>query len=276
MIEDGLIPAPIPLGETVFTGFNLGLTAAVAVGLALLAMAMHPPPDRVVRADAEALDRLGTWQPPARPEAPTPAERLMHGALLNRAIGLMGVAQFAIATSRTGLNLTLDSVNLLVLGLALLLHESPAALLDAAGEAVKPLHGVVLQFPLYAGIQGIIKGTALAGVLADAFVRVATRDTFPLVVFWYSAVLDYFVPSGGGKWAIEALYVLKAGGALGVPVPEVAMAYAYGDMATNLVQPFWAIPLLAVARLDFRDILGFELVVFAAYTAVLSAVLLLA
>jgi short-chain fatty acids transporter len=167
-------------------------------------------------------------------------------------------------------------VNLLFLSLGLVLHPTPASVIKAAEEAVRPLHGVILQFPLYAGIYGILKGTALAAAIASAFLAVATPRTFPLIVFWYSAVLDYFVPSGGGKWAIEALYVLRAGQALGVPVTEVAMAYAYGDMATNIIQPFWAIPLLGVARLEFRDILGYSILAFALYAAAISAFLLIA
>src|SRR3972149_11112825 len=115
-----------------------------------------------------------------------------------------------------------------------------------------------------------MKGTALAGLFAKAFLSVATPWTYPLLVFLYSAVLNYFVPSGGGKWAMEALYVLQAGDTLGVPVGRVAMAYAYGDMATNLIQPFWAIPLLSVARLAFRDILGYELLPLPAYRAIVG------
>ena len=186
----------------------------------------------------------------------------------------MGVLYVFSLVRAGGVNLTLNSVNLLFLSLGLLLHPTVASLLQAAEEGIRPLHGVVLQFPLYAGIAGIIEGTGLASVFASWFLAVANARTYPLVVFWYSAVLDYFVPSGGGKWAIEASYVLRAGAQLGVGVPEVAMAYAYGDMATNIIQPFWAIPLLGVARLEFRDILGFEILVFALYTALMSAVLL--
>jgi short-chain fatty acids transporter len=104
---------------------------------------------------------------------------------------------------------------------------------------------------------------------------VATPRSFPLVVFLYSAVLNYFVPSGGAKWAMEAAYLLDAAGRLEVPVPEVAMAYAYGDMATNLIQPFWAIPLLGVARLEFRDILGYEMLMLAVYSVLVTVALLL-
>ncbi len=276
MIKDGLIPGPIPLAETVFTPINLGLTAAVILGLTAFAALVHPTPDRVVRADPDAVGSLAAFVPPARPEDPTPADRLMHGAFANRAVGALGILYIARHVGASGVNLTLDTVNLLFLSLGILLHPSPASVLKASEEAARALHGVVLQFPLYAGIYGIVKGTGIAALLAGAFVSVATARTFPLIVFWYSAFLDYFVPSGGGKWAIEALYVIKAGNALGVPVATVAMAYAYGDMATNIIQPFWAIPLLSVARLDFRDILGYEILVFALYSAFMSVALLLA
>ena len=275
MIRDGLIAGPIPLSETVFTTRNLALTAAVVVALTAFAVRLHPPPGQETRADAQALAGLGAFAPPAAPAAPAPAERLMHSRVLHRLVGAAGIAYMALQVASAGANLTLDSVNLLFLSLGLVLHPSPASVIKAAEEAVRPLHGVVLQFPLYAGIYGILKGTALAAAIASAFLAVATARTFPLIVFWYSAVLDYFVPSGGGKWAIEALYVLRAGQALGVPATEVAMAYAYGDMATNIVQPFWAIPLLGVAGLEFRDILGYSILMFAVYTAGLSAFLLL-
>jgi short-chain fatty acids transporter len=275
MIRDGLIAGPIPLSETIFTPLNLGLTAFVTVGLTVFAWLLHPPEGQVVRADARALEALAGFEPPLRPEEARPADRLMYSRWLHRVVGALGVGYMTTQIAARGVNLTLDSVNLLFLSLGLVLHPTPASVIKAAEEAVRPLHGVVLQFPLYAGIYGIMKGTALAASLAAAFLSVATARTFPLIVFWYSAVLDYFVPSGGGKWAIEALYVLGAGQALGVPVTEVAMAYAYGDMATNIIQPFWAIPLLGVARLEFRDILGYEILVFALYTTVLSAFLLL-
>ena len=276
MIRDGLIPGPIPLSETVFTARNLLLTAAVTVGLTVFSVLLHPPAGQATAADPRALEGLSAYEPPPRTASPTPAERLMDSALLHRLVGALGLGYMVLQMAATGLNLTLDSVNLLFLSLGLVLHPTPASVLKAAEEAVRPLHGVILQFPLYAGIYGILKGTALAGAIASAFLAVATARTFPLIVFWYSAVLDYFVPSGGGKWAIEALYVLRAGHALGVPVTEVAMAYAYGDMATNIIQPFWAIPLLGVARLEFRDILGYSILAFALYTAAISAFLLLA
>ena len=275
MVRGGMLAAPVPLFETIFTARNLVLMAGVVIGFTLFVVLLHPPAERTVTARAASVEALTTFAPPPRPETPTPADRVVHGPWLNRAIGAMGLAYIGLLVSGGGLSLTLDSVNLIFLSLGMLLHPSPASLLRAAEEASRSLHGVVLQFPLYAGIYGIMKGTALASVITHAFLSVATARTYPLVVFLYSSVLNYFVPSGGGKWAIEAPYVLSAGAALGVPVARTAMAYAYGDMATNIIQPFWAIPLLSVARLEFRDILGYEILMWALYTAIVSAVLLL-
>jgi short-chain fatty acids transporter len=275
MIRDGLLAAPVPLSETIFTAANLGLMAVVVAVLTGFAALLHPARERTLSASAEALAGLATFEPPLRPAAPTPAERLVHGPWLNRALGLLALAYVLLQVREGAFAATLDSVNLIAIGLGLLLHPSPASLGKAAEEASRPLHGVVLQFPLYAGIYGIIKDTGLVESLTDAFLAVSTPGSYPLVVFGYSAVLNYLVPSGGAKWAMEAPYVLGAAKQLGVPATSVAMAYAYGDMATNLIQPFWAIPLLGVARLEFRDILGYELLCLAVYAVLVSAALVL-
>lgn len=275
LIRDGLLRAPVPLAATILTPENLAFTAVVTVGLSLLAGSLHPRGEGTVQAEATALDRIAAFDAPEAPAAPTPADRLMHAPWLNRAIGALGLVYLALQVRASAWSPTLDSVNLVVLTLALLLHPSPASVVRAAEEASRPLHGVVLQFPLYAGIYGIIKDTGLAEALAHAFLAIATPATFPFVVFVYSAILNYWVPSGGAKWAMEAPYLLVAAGTLGVGPARVAMAYAYGDMATNLIQPFWAIPLLGVARLQFRDILGFELIFLAVYGAAVAGLLLL-
>ena len=275
MIRDGLLSAPVPLGETIFTTWNVVLLLVVFATLTGLAALLHPPKNQVVRADRETLLALGTFHSPERPDNPTPAERLMHASWVGRFLGALGAA-YVVAEWYTGrFSFTLDSVNLLALVAALLLHKSPAALGRAAEEAAKPLHGIVLQFPLYAGIYGVIKDTGLVTAAANAFLSFATAHTFPLVVFLYSAVMDYLVPSGGAKWAMEAPYLLQAGQQLGVPPTRLVMAYAYGDMATNLIQPFWAIPLLGVARLDFRDIVGYEIIVLVVYASLVGVALLL-
>jgi short-chain fatty acids transporter len=275
MIRDGLLEAPVPLSQTILTAGNLGLVALVVAVLTAFAALLHPSRERTVSVSPERLAGLAAFAPPPRPSSPTPAERLMHGPWLNRGLGLLGLVYVGLLARTGSFAATLDSVNLVALSLGLVLHPNPASLGSAAEEAARPLHGVVLQFPLYAGIYGIIRDTGLVEALTRAFLAVSTPGTFPVVVFAYSGLLNYLVPSGGAKWAMEAPYVLGAARELGVPVTSVAMAYAYGDMATNLVQPFWAIPLLGVARLEFRDILGYELLALAVYAALVAGALLL-
>jgi short-chain fatty acids transporter len=276
MIKDGLVPGPVPLALTVFTPTNLGLMLAVAVVLTAFAALLHPERERTRSVDQPALEALAAFEPPPRPSAPTPAQRLTHARALNGALGLLGLVYVLLQLGKGSFAATLDSVNLIALSLALLLHPSPASLVRAAEQAARPLHGVVLQFPLYAGIYGIIKDTGLVAALTHALLSVSTRASYPLVVFGYSGFLNYWVPSGGAKWAMEAPYVLGAARELHVPATTVAMAYAYGDMATNLIQPFWAIPLLGVARLEFRDILGYELLALVVYSVLVAAALLVA
>jgi short-chain fatty acids transporter len=127
-----------------------------------------------------------------------------------------------------------------------------------------------VQFPFYAGIYGIIKGAHLETAIGNAFAHAATAQTYPALIYWYSGVVNYFVPSGGSKWAIEAPYIVKAGHDIGANMNFTVLAYAWGDMLTDIIQPFWAIPLLAIARLSFRDIMGYGLVFFLAYALLVT------
>jgi short-chain fatty acids transporter len=146
-----------------------------------------------------------------------------------------------------------------------LLHRTPASLLKGAREAGESIWGVVLQFPFYAGIFGIIQYSGLQDVIAGWFLAVAGKQTYPAMIYWYSGIVNYFVPSGGSKWAIEAPYVVAAGMKLGVPNQLTVLTYAWGDMMTDIIQPFWAIPLLSMARLNFRDIMGYCVMIFIVY-----------
>ncbi|ATB35525.1 Short chain fatty acids transporter [Cystobacter fuscus] len=257
----------IPIERTLLSPFNLGLTAVVVTGLGLLAWALHPSPERAVRVDPKVLERFQDFEPPERPAGHSPALWLDYAPVLTTVFGVLGVVWFARAMWLGGgwKALNLNAVNFLFLTLAVLLHGTPARLLKASEEAASVLHGIVLQFPLYAGIYGIFKATGLTERIGQLFVSLSTSATFPAIVYLYSGVVNYFVPSGGSKWAIEAPYLLEAARTLGVAPEKVVLAYAWGDMATDLIQPFWALPLLTVARLDFKDILGFLLVAFVFY-----------
>lgn len=261
----------LPLTETVFQPWPLFIAATVCAALAALCPMLLPPPDKRVHA-VTIQPILPDGAQPAQPvsESQSAAVRLEESRLVNLAVGVPGLIWLVDHFWTSGVALTLDTVNFCVLVLAILCHPSPRSLVRSARQAGGLLHGIVLQFPLYAGMYGIIKDSGLARTISDVFVGLTGPRSFLLFVFWYSSAMNYFVPSGGSKWAIEAPYLLDAASRLGVDTGRLAVSYAFGDMGTNLIQPFWALPLLAVAKLDFKDILGFELVLCAVYLVLVS------
>ena len=115
----------------------------------------------------------------------------------------------------------------------------------------------MIQFPLYAGIMGILAGSGLIGIISDFFVKISTPETFPVYTFFSAGLVNFFVPSGGGQWAVQGGIVLEAAKALDVPFGKAVMALAYGDQITNMLQPFWALPLLGITGLKARQILPY-------------------
>ena len=164
--------------------------------------------------------------------------------------------------------LNLNILNLAFLLAGFLLHGTPSRLMAAVQDATPAVWGVILQFPFYAGIAGIITSTHLSQQIAAAFVSVSTPTTFPALVALYSAVLGVFVPSGGSKWVIEAPYVMQAAHALKTHLGWVVSAYDLGEALANLIQPFWMLPILGLFRLAARDVMGYTMVVFFALTPV--------
>lgn len=257
----------IPATATIFHHFNLGLMLLVLLGLTAFAWALHPSPERTLTIPPETLGQLDQFEPPVPGPESTVASRIDYGRGLNLLIGAFGFGWLAWYLTTQGFLLTLDVVNFALLMTGILLHPSPMSVVAAADQGARLVSGVILQFPFYAGMFGVIQGTGLAKLLGEWIASRATATTYPLLVYWYSGIVNYFVPSGGSKWAIEAPFLIDAAQRLGVPVDQVVIAYSWGDMATNLIQPFWALPLLAAARLGFRDIVG--------YTAMFCLVILL-
>lgn len=268
----------IPIARTTFSTFNLILVAVVVLVFSILTPLLHPPREETVEAGPEQLAAIRLFRPPARPagtDARTPAARIDYSRAVNLTFGALALAWLGTYLARPQHPVTLDTLNFCMLALGVMLHPSAASLVRAAEDAGGLVFGIILQFPIYSGIYGIIKGTGLAVAAAHAFTAIATPATYPAIVFWYSGLVNYFIPSGGSKWAVEAPYILGASKALGVPYAKTVIAYAWGDMSTNIIQPFWAIPLLAAARIDFREILRFCFILFCVYVPLVSLAFLL-
>ncbi|MFD1883204.1 short-chain fatty acid transporter [Paracoccus pacificus] len=242
----------VPTSDTIFAYWNLAIVVALFIVVPLANRMMMPDEAETVLIDPALLRDDETSAPPVT----TPAEWMENSPILMWIIGLAGVV-WLIYHFIGGGALNLNVVNFLFLFLGILFHGTPRSLLNALGEAVKGGAGIVIQFPFYAGIMAIMTQTGLATTLSEWFVSISTAETLPFWSFIAAGIVNIFVPSGGGQWAVQAPVMLPAAAALGADIPRVAMAVAWGDAWTNLLQPFWALPMLGIAGLRARDIMGF-------------------
>jgi len=192
------------------------------------------------------------------------AEKFDHNMWIGRTIGILGITGI-ILDSQFGsgkFSLTHNTVNLILLSLGLIIHGSAVSYSKAVTVSVRGTSGIILQYPFYGGIMGLIEGSGLGHFIAHQFIGFATVQTLPFFAYLAATLTKLFVPSGGGEWAVEGPVMLSAAKNLGAAFGKTTMGIAYGNMVGNLFQPFWAIPLLAVLGLRARDIMGFCLVVF--------------
>ena len=264
--------------HTIFLWQSLVSVAVEVIVVTTVMWAATPPVSRARTAAALGIPLEADEPAPPRPAVVPPGAWLEHSPLLSLVVVALGAAYLVryFAATADPLNaLTLNVVNLLFLLAGVLLHGTPARLMHAVQAATPAVWGVILQFPFYAGIAGIITTTHLSERVADLFVRVSTPATFPPLVAIYSAVLGVFVPSGGSKWVIEAPYVMAAAHELRVHLGWVVAAYDLGEALANLVQPFWMLPVLGLFHLRARDVMGYTLIVFAVLAPVVLALVAL-
>ncbi|PTX58310.1 short-chain fatty acids transporter [Melghirimyces profundicolus] len=247
----------VPTSETIFAAFSLGPALFLILTLPLFIRFLQPRKEERVMVDPGLLEDSPSFPSAAREEVSTPAEKLEQSRWISWIIGAMGLIYIGMFLSENGGQLDLNIVIFIFLILGLILHQTPKRYLGALFGAVRETGGIVIQFPFYAGIMGMMSLSGLGKVISQGFVSLSSETTFPLFAFLSAGVLNIFVPSGGGQWAIQGPIMLPAGQALGVNPAKTAMAVAWGDAWTNLVQPFWALPLLAIAKLGARDIMGF-------------------
>jgi short-chain fatty acids transporter len=213
-----------------------------------------------------------TYQPAivdiGRPDKP--GEWLEYSPLLTVVICSLGAVYLVreVAAGGPAILLELNHYVFAFLMASLLLHWRPKSFVAAVGRAVPSAAGVLVQYPLYAGMVRMMTESGLARTLAHAFVAVSTAHTFPVFVGIYSAVLGLFVPSAGGKWLIEAPYVLDAAKSLHVHLGWVVQTYNASEALANLIHPFWMLPLLGILDLKARDIVGYTVLQFVTHVPV--------
>jgi short-chain fatty acids transporter len=258
---DGVITEGIGLGSTVFTPWNLLICLVILILMPIVNSKMHPDPKDVIAVDPKLL----VEEEEQTRTATTIAEKLEDSRILSLFVVVIGViylVQYFVASGNILNSLSLNIVNLIFLLLGILLHGTPINYVRAIGSAAGGAAGVILQFPFYAGIQAMMVGhpegaNSLAGVISNFFVSISNTITFPVWTFLSAGIVNFFVPSGGGQWTVQAPIVLPAAQKLGVDYGVACMSIAWGDAWTNLLQPFWALPALGIAGLGARDIMGY-------------------
>ena len=261
------ISGAIPLRETIYTWQSL-VTAAILISASLLVAYFSAPLSSMKTAAffGVGTDSAGGSAQPyvQKSTGRRPADWLENTPVLSIVIGVLGLAYIAQVVASRGpfAALDLNTYNLLFLMAGLLLHWTPRSFTRAVNNAVPATAGVLIQFPFYGGIFGIVTMSPLSRDLAHFLLRISSHGSLPVFVAIYSAALGFFVPSGGSKWIIEAPYVLQAARDLRVHLGWIVQIYNASEALPNLINPFWMLPLLGILKIRARDLVGYTLLYF--------------
>lgn len=260
-IPQGLveISGVIPMTQTIFLWQSITLAVVLIVISVAIAYYSCPRPEHAKTAAMMGIrfEELTVADAPPR----TPAERLEHSPALTIFAVVLLLAYLWYQASEKGIFAAIDlnNFNLFFLAIGLLLHWRPKSFLKAVANSVPATAGVLIQFPFYAGIFGIISKTSIEHTLSGFFVQIATENTFPIILSVYSFILGVFIPSGGGKWVVEAPYVLQAASELKMHLGWTVQTYNASETLPNLLNPFFMLPLMGILNAKARDLVGFSI-----------------
>jgi short-chain fatty acids transporter len=262
----------VPLSHSLLAPFNLVPVVILFVVLPFVFSRMEP-----AEADMQPADqaRLVAEDAPKLRETHAGFGGVLDRAwILNLCLVIAAFGYLGLQMARGTFHLDINSLILIFLALGLLLHGRPIAYVEAVNNAARITGPLLLQYPVYGGIMGIMTATGLAGIIAKWFIAVATPATLPFWAFISSIIISIFVPSGGGHWAVQGPFIVPAAVALHVNQAAASQAVGYGEGVANMIQPFWALPLLAIAGIGMRRVLGFTVMSFFISLVVFGASLL--
>lgn len=247
------LPDLIATSSTIFSWWNLVLFGILLILIPLLLYYLAK------RCKPTPINFQLIKPPETTSEKPTGADRLDFSKWLAIIFGSVILIAFVVQYYEQLISfiLTPNMLNFFMLGLAIILHGSFKNFLNAVEEAISGASGILIQFPLYFGIIGIMSSTGMVTDISSFFVSIANETTLPIYTFFSAGLVNIFVPSGGGQWAIQGPVIVDAAHQLGVPLNKMIMALAYGDQITNMLQPFWALPLLGITKLKAKEILPY-------------------
>lgn len=249
------IPEVINYSQTVFSWWNLILffVVLIAVSTTFYFLGKKAIPTNI---------NLPEYVMNVEDKPITRAEKLDHSRLLAFIFGILILITFLYRylEDLKVLKITPNLINFFMLGLGILFHGSFKKFTNAVKESIGDISGILIQFPLYFGIMGIMKSTGMVALISNFFVSIASAETLPIFTFFSAGLVNVFVPSGGGQWVVQGPIVVESALQLDVPLPKAIMALAYGDQITNMLQPFWALPLLGITKLKAKEILPYTLI----------------
>jgi short-chain fatty acids transporter len=263
----------LPLGSMLFTPLNLIPAVLLLIALPILFCAIEPSDKDVQPANLTATGDPENAQESRGPK--TLARRLEESCVLNLMMVAAGIIALSCIWRQSGFSLDLNSVIFLFLIAGLLLHWRPIAYIEAVNRAARVTGPLILQYPLYGGIMGILISTGLADVVAKAFIQLANAHTLPFWNYLASLFISLFVPSAGGHWAVQGPFAVPAAVGLHASQAATAMGVAYGEQVADMIQPFWALPVVAVAGISIRRVMGFTVMSFLLGTVLFGAALLI-
>ena len=258
----------IPVSETILAPYSIIMVITFLIVIPLVCRAMMPKDEDIVevRLSHGTNDSDHDLSPDKIKETPlsknkkTFADILENSKMLTAIPALAGTIYVVIFFINRGFDLNLDIVNFILLILGLIAYRTPIAYAHAIDDGIKSCGQVVLQFPFYAGIMGMMAASGLVTVASQWMVSIATPDTFPLIALVSAGIVNLFVPSAGGQWAVQGPILVEAASQLKVDMGLTIMAFTYGDQLTNGLQPMWMLPLLGIVDLKAKDILGYTAV----------------
>ena len=261
--ELSALPDRIDYSGTIFSAMNLTVMVALLVCIPLALQLLN----KYVKKSVPDLNLNGLETKEISTEIePIGAQKLDASALFIKSGGILVLVicvldMFVWSTSVLDF-INPDGINLLLFGLCLTLHKHVNGFLDACKEAITGSVGILIQFPLYFGIMGLMNASGLVQMMSNFFVSISNQTTFPIFTYISAGIVNVFVPSGGGQWGVQGPVIMQASSTLGVDYGKAIMALAYGDQLTNMLQPFWALPLLGITKLKATDILPYTCYLF--------------
>ena len=244
----------IPLKDTIFTAYNAFVCIGLLIVMPIVCKKMTPKTPTPI--NPELLREEPNFNINLDSNA-TFAQKLEESRILALTIVALGITWLILYVQKNGFNFTINTVNFIFIISGLLLHKTPMAYMRAIAHASRTTAGILIQFPFYASIALLMEKCGLGELITNFFIDISNAQSFALMTFFSSAFINFAVPSGGGHWVIQGPFVIEAAKSVGADLGKATMAIAYGEQWANMIQPFWALPALAIAGLGARAIMGY-------------------